>query len=106
LAKYLILDKENSNMGVLKINLEDEILKKIQEEAARRFGYTKKSLGMAAREAFTQWLKTKEKKSKKEVLNFEKVLKKVAGSWKVENGKNYAKKLRSEWKKRERRLSL
>jgi len=90
-------------MGTLKVYLDDEIIKKIREEAARRFGSTRGSLNMAAHEAFVKWLKAK---PKKEIVSFEKTLGKVAGSWKVEEGKRYIRKLRNEWKKREKRLSL
>jgi len=93
-------------MGSLKVNLEDEILKKFREEAMKKFGYMKGSLSMAAREAVSNWLKTSEKKSEKEVEEFKEVLKKAAGIWTGEEGYKYIRRIRKEWEKRAKRLKI
>jgi len=92
-------------MGSLKIVIEDDLLKKFREEAMRRFGYVKGSLSIAAREAISDWLK-EGKKEKKDLEEFKKVLRKVAGIWTGEEGYKYVRKIRKEWEKRAKRIGL
>lgn len=43
-------------MGVIKINVEDEVEKQFRETAMRKFGYSKGSLSTAAKDAFIYWV--------------------------------------------------
>ncbi|MEM5881556.1 MAG: hypothetical protein QXR71_03155 [Candidatus Aenigmatarchaeota archaeon] len=70
----------------------------------KRFGYTKGSLTMAAREAISKWLETK--KSEKEIEEFKKILKGASGFWSKESGYRYIRKLRIEDEKRAKRLCI
>ncbi|MEM5812051.1 MAG: hypothetical protein QXG91_04940 [Candidatus Aenigmatarchaeota archaeon] len=91
-------------MGTIKVSIEDELLRKFREEAMKRFGYTKGSLSIAAREAISKWLETK--KSEKEIEKFKKILKKASGVWNKESGYKYIRKLRTEDEKRAKRLGI
>ena len=53
----------------------------------KRFGYMKGSLSIAAREAISDWVK-ESKKERRNVEEFKKVLKKVAGIWTEEEDTN------------------
>jgi hypothetical protein len=93
-------------MGSIKINIEDEILRKFREEAMKKFGYVRGSLSIAAREAISNWLKASEKRSAKEIEEFKEVLRKASGIWTEEEGYKYVRKIRKEWEKRAKRLGI
>lgn len=91
-------------MGDIKVSIEDELLRKFREEAMKRFGYTKGSLSIAAREAISKWLEAE--KSKEEVEEFKEIIRRAAGIWKGEEGYKYVRKLRKESEKRLKRLGI
>ena len=92
-------------MGSLKIIIEDELLKEFRKKAMEKFGYTKGSLSIAAREAIKNWLKEKSEKSKfrKDFLN---IMEEVSGIWSGEEGIKYVRKIRKESEKRLKRLRI
>jgi hypothetical protein len=92
-------------MGILKVNLEEELLRKFKEEALRRFGYTKGALSIAAREALKKWLESDLEKEKK-LEEFSKALKEAAGIWTDEEGYKFVKKIRKESEKRLKKMGL
>jgi hypothetical protein len=92
-------------MGVIKISIEEELLKKFREEALKKFGYTKGALSIAAREAFKKWLEFDTNKEKK-VEEFSKALEEVAGIWKGEKGYEYIRKIRKDSEKRLKRIGI
>ncbi len=51
-------------MGSLKVVIEDELLEEFRKKAMERFGCTKGSLSIAAREAIKNWLKENPEKNK------------------------------------------
>jgi len=61
-------------MGVLKVNLEEELLRKFKEEALKRFGYTKGVVSIAAREALKKWLESDVEKREKKLEEFSKAV--------------------------------
>ena len=92
-------------MGVVKVSIEEELLKKFKEEALKRFGYTKGALSIAAREAFKKWLEFDTNKEKK-VEEFSKALEEVSGIWKGEKGYEYVRKIRKDSEKRLKRIGI
>jgi hypothetical protein len=92
-------------MGVVKVSIEEELLKKFREEALKKFGYTKGALSIAAREAFKKWLEFDTNKEKK-VEEFSKALEEVAGIWKGEKGYKYVRKIRKDSEKRLKRIGI
>jgi len=92
-------------MGVVKVSIEEELLKKFKEEALKKFGYTKGALSIAAREAFKKWLEFGTNKEKK-VEEFSKALEEVAGIWKDEKGYEYVRKIRKDSEKRLKRIGI
>ena len=92
-------------MGVIKISIEEGLLKKFREEAMKKFGYTKGALSIAAREAFKKWLELDTNKDKK-VEEFSKALEEVAGIWKGEKGYEYIRKIRKDSEKRLKRIGI
>jgi hypothetical protein len=92
-------------MGVLKVNLEEELLRKFKEEALKRFGYTKGVVSIAAREALKKWLESDSEREKK-LEEFSKALKEVAGIWTDEEGYKFVKKSRKESEKRLKKMGL
>jgi pyruvate/oxaloacetate carboxyltransferase len=92
-------------MGILKVNLEDELLRKFKEEAVKRFGYTKGVLSIATREALKKWLEFDVEKKKK-IEEFSKAVKEAAGIWTGEEGYKFVKKIRKESEKRLKRMGL
>jgi len=92
-------------MGVVKVSIEEELLKKFREEALKKFGYTKGALSIAAREAFKKWLEFDTNKGKK-VEEFSKALEEVVGVWKGEKGYEYVRKIRKGSEKRLKRIGI
>jgi len=58
-------------MGIIKVNIEDEIEKKFREVAMKKFGYSRGSLSSAAKWAFEYWIDKEE-----DILNIRKRSKK------------------------------
>ena len=92
-------------MGVLKVNIEEELLRKFKEEAMKRFGYTKGALTIAAKEALKKWLESDIEKEKR-LEKFYKTLDEAAGIWTDEEGSKFVRKIRKESEKRLRKLGL
>jgi hypothetical protein len=92
-------------MGVVKLSIEEELLKKFREEALKKFGYTKGALSIAAREAFKKWLELDTNKEKK-FEEFSKALEEVSGIWKSEKGYEYVRKIRKDSEKRLKRIGI
>jgi hypothetical protein len=92
-------------MGILKVNVEEELLKKFKEEAIKRFGYTKGALSIAAREALKKWLESDIEKEKR-LEKFYKTLDEVAGIWTDEEGSKFVRKIRRESEKRLKKMGL
>jgi hypothetical protein len=92
-------------MGVLKVNIEEELLRKFKEEAMKRFGYTKGALTIAAREALKKWLESDIEKEKR-LEKFYKTLDEAAGIWTDEEGSKFVKKIRREWERRLKKMGL
>jgi len=92
-------------MGVLKVSINDELLKAFREEAMRKYGYVRGALSIAAKEAIEEWLKKKNKRES-EIEDFKRALERVAGIWKGESGKSYVRKIRREWERRSKRLGI
>jgi hypothetical protein len=92
-------------MGVLKVNIEEELLRKFKEEAMKRFGYTKGALTIAAREALKKWLESNIEKEKR-LEKFYKTLDEVAGIWTDEEGSKFVRKIRKESEKRLKKMGL
>ena len=90
-------------MGSLKVSIEDDLLKRFKREAMERFGYTRGSLSIAAREAIIDWLEKKRLEKGRELMN---TIDKVAGVWSGEEGRKYTDKIRKEWNEREKRLDI
>ena len=91
-------------MGSLKIIIEDKLLKEFRKKAMEKFGYTKGSLSIAAREAIKNWLKESGKGEFKK--SFLKVMEEVSGVWSGEEGIKYVRKVRKESEKRLKRLGI
>lgn len=91
-------------MGDIKVIVEDDLLKKFKEEAMKKFGYTRGSLSIAAREAFKKWLETE--KGEEKTKEFSKLIEEVAGIWKEEESYRYVRKIRKESEKRLKRLKV
>ena len=53
-----------------------------------------------------KWLEMERRRSRKEIEEFKKVLKKVAGVWTEEPGHRYVKKIRKEWERRAERFGI
>jgi hypothetical protein len=92
-------------MSIIKVSIEEELLKKFKEEAFKKFGYTRGALSVAAREAFKKWLEFDTSKDKK-FEEFSKALKEVAGIWKGEKGYEYVRKIRKDSEKRLKRIGV
>jgi hypothetical protein len=92
-------------MGVLKVNIEEELLRKFKEEAMKRFGYTKGALTIAAREALKKWLESDIEKEKR-LEKFYKTLYEAAGIWTDEEGSKFVRKIRKESEKRLKKMGL
>jgi len=92
-------------MGVLKVNIEEELLRKFKEEAMKRFGYTKGALSIAAREALKKWLESDIEKEKR-LEKFYKALDEAAGIWTDEEGSKFVRKIRKESEKRLKKMGL
>ena len=92
-------------MGVLKVNIEEELLRKFKEEAMKRFGYTKGALTIAAREALKKWLESDIEKEKR-LEKFYKTLDEAAGIWTDEEGSKFVRKIRKESEKRIKKMGL
>jgi hypothetical protein len=92
-------------MGVLKVNIEEELLRKFKEEAMKRFGYTKGALTIAAKEALKKWLESDIEKEKR-LEKFYKTLDEAAGIWTDEEGSKFVRKIRKESEKRLKKLGL
>jgi len=92
-------------MGVLKVNIEEELLRKFKEEAMKRFGYTKGALTIAAREALRKWLESDIEKEKR-LEKFYKTLDEAAGIWTDEEGSKFVRKIRKESEKRLKKMGL
>ncbi|MCS7106035.1 MAG: hypothetical protein NZ942_01840 [Candidatus Aenigmarchaeota archaeon] len=91
-------------MGGIKVVIEDELLKKFKEEAMKKFGYTRGSLSIAAREAFKKWLEVE--RGEEKTKEFSKAIEEVAGIWKAEEGYEYVRKIRKESEKRLKRFKI
>ncbi len=92
-------------MGVLKVNIEEELLRKFKEEAMKRFGYTKGALTIAAREALKKWLESDIEKEKR-LEKFYKTLDEAAGIWTDKEGSKFVRKIRKEAEKRLKKMGL
>jgi len=92
-------------MGVLKVNIEEELLRKFKEEAMKRFGYTKGALTIAAREALKKWLESDIEKEKR-LEKFYKTLYEAGGIWTDEEGSKFVRKIRKESEKRLKKMGL
>jgi hypothetical protein len=92
-------------MGVLKVNIEEELLRKFKEEAMKRFGYTRGALTIAAREALKKWLESDIEKEKR-LEKFYKTLDEAAGIWTGEEGSKFVRKIRKESEKRLKKMGL
>ncbi|HDJ96789.1 MAG TPA: phosphatase PAP2 family protein [Candidatus Aenigmarchaeota archaeon] len=104
--KVFKVKSEYKNMGTLKVTIEDELLKEFKEKAMKRFGYVRGSLSIAVREAISNWLKVKKRRSEDEIKRFREILKKVSGVWTGESGYKYIRKIRKEWEKRAERFGI
>ncbi len=92
-------------MGVLKVSINDKLLKAFREEAMRKYGYVRGALSIAAKEAIEEWLKKKNKR-KSEIEDFKRALERVAGIWRGKDGKSYVRKIRRDWERRSKRLGV
>lgn len=94
------------------INLEDELYRKLVNEALKKYGNTR-SLSKVVNENIASHLKEKEsgiesrKLKDEEIKRRLEIVRRSAGSWKIkETGAEYVRKLRDESEGRRRRMGL
>jgi metal-responsive CopG/Arc/MetJ family transcriptional regulator len=88
------------------INLEDELYRKLVNEALKKYGNTR-SLSKVVNENIASHLKEKESMSKDKERKEASVAKETFGIWKTkETGVEYVKKLRDESEKRLKKMGL
>ncbi len=93
-------------MGIIKVEIEDEILEKFKRKAMETYGYRKGSIKLATIEALKNWLETNKKEKEKKTKEFIESMEKASGCWKSEPGYKYVRGLRKESEKRLRRLRI
>ncbi len=91
------------------LELKDDVYKKLMNEAIAKYGNTK-NLSRVVNENLESHLNEKEserKYTKEESDKWRKILRKTAGSWKMEkSGKEYVRELRDESERKRKRRGI